>query len=236
MKVFDKWYPVTSDYGLLKCNFENLCCIFEEWSHEIHLSRKKKLLNVSLEDSFNSLEKLTPLYSKTLFVQTRSDWIAVFQNGIRGSDPGSMISVLSMRLKTTGMRVCASPESELYPATIWEVYDTEENGGIMPLGYRRTVYASKDGGRWVFGQSGDPFPFEDTDRYSQRIKRKRFNRNILEEYLSNFGVFPFDDNFFQVSKSTPSALYEKSAYLGKILNFSRSFTLQEVKEGLPWKR
>lgn len=236
MNVFDQWHPVTSDYGLLKCSFDKLCHEFEKWSREIHLRRKKKFLTTSLEDSFQSLEKLTPLYSKTLFVQTQSEWIAVFQNGIRGSDPVSIIGALSRSLNTTGMRVCATPDEQMFPATIWEVYDTEANGGALPLGYRRTLYVSNDGGRWVFGQSGDPFDFEDISRYSEKMKKKRFDRNLLEEYLSNFGISPFEDEFFKVSKEFPSALYEKFSYLGKILDFRRSYTLQQVKDGLPWKK
>src|SRR5436305_11629065 len=90
---------------------------------------------------------------RRLFVDTRSDWVAGFQNGIQGSDPFPAMSYLATRMEVLAMRVCATADLAKYPSVIWEVYAPESLGGKAPLGYRRCICAANDGGRWVFDES-----------------------------------------------------------------------------------
>jgi hypothetical protein len=95
------------------------------------------------------------------------------------------------------MRVCITPAGATWPAVIWEVYDTAENGGDAD-GYRRSIAASNDGGRWVFETSGAPFPFEDQGRYTARRKRDRFPPDLLRDYLRQMGIPPITDDRFLI--------------------------------------
>src|SRR5687768_8390083 len=61
------------------------------------------------------------------------------------------------------------------------------------LNFVRTISAVNDGGRWVFEQTGEPFPFEDTSRFEARRKRDRFRFEILENYLAELGLRPFEE-------------------------------------------
>jgi hypothetical protein len=65
------------------------------------------------------------------------------------------MSYLAKRMGLLPMRVCRSPERAIYPATMWEVYAPGSLGGCPPLGYRRSVAAANDGGRWMFEESGE---------------------------------------------------------------------------------
>ncbi|WNG43884.1 hypothetical protein F0U60_07085 [Archangium minus] len=75
-----------------------------------------------------------------------------------------------------GMRVVAVPhtlrqDKGRYGTVIFELYGPQQTDW---LNYLRTIYAMNDGGRWVFGQSGEPFPFEKLEQYQARKVRDRF--------------------------------------------------------------
>jgi hypothetical protein len=183
-----------------------------------------------------SLERLPPLSAekrRALFVPTSSAWTAFFQSGIDGSDPFPVMSELAGRLGVRAMRVCCSPANATWPGTVWEVYAPPDQGGIPPLLYRRSVAAVNDGGRWTFDQAGPPFPFENLDRYELPRKRDRLDRNLLERYLGEFGLKPFDDSFYAPSDQNPAILIER---VTRWADPADEFTLAEVVAGVPWDR
>ena len=141
---------------------------------------------------------------RRLFVATCSDWVACFQNGIQGSDPFPAMSYLAEQMGVLAMRVCCTPERAKYPATVWEVYAPEDHGGLSPIGYRRAIAALNDGGRWVFEESGERFPFEEVDRYTLPRKRDRFTPDMLRGYINHFGIELFRDDFLRVDPTTPA--------------------------------
>jgi hypothetical protein len=79
---------------------------------------------------------------------------------------------------------------------ILEVYDTADAGGDA-YGYRRSIAAVNDGGRWVFHQSGTPYAFEDISRYDERRKRDRFTSDMIAAYLRNLGIPELQDETLQ---------------------------------------
>jgi hypothetical protein len=62
--------------------------------------------------------------------------------------------------------------------------------------YKRTIAAHATDGRWTWDQSGVPFDFEHTERYSARRIRDRFDRTLLLEYLERFGISADEDTFY----------------------------------------
>ncbi|MGO4601588.1 hypothetical protein [Terrabacter sp. 2YAF2] len=58
--------------------------------------------------------------------------------------------------------------------------------------YVRSLSATATDGRWEWHESGVPFPFEQTQRYSARLERERFDRALLMDYLSALGI-PVED-------------------------------------------
>jgi hypothetical protein len=167
-----------------------------------------------------------------LFVNTQPGWTAFFQNGIQGSDPFPPMSVLALRLNVQAMRVCSTPPGPMGPSVAWEVYAPEQLGGDPLTSYRRAIYAINDDGQWSFGESGEPYDFEETSAYTARKKRDRFTHEMLERYLSHFGLFPFVDDFYVVQPSSPAVMLERP----RLQNDPPDFSLEEVKAGKPWQR
>lgn len=230
--ILEAWHPVTRDFGLIECPLDRAVEVFVRWQESLGRSFSIRTAT-SLVDGLEMLPPLSAERVRCVFVPTQASWTGFFQSGIDGSDPFPAMSQLARLLETRGMRVCSTPPDAKYPATIWELYAPPKLGGVPPLLYRRSICAANDGGRWVFEQSGEPFPFEDTARYVLRRKRDRFNREILAAYLAHFDLRPLDDDFYVASHQTPAVVLER---LTRGENRPREFTLAQVVAGEPWQR
>jgi hypothetical protein len=230
--LLEKWHPVTCDFGLIQAPLGLLLSEFEGWHRSLGTNYERTHITSSLEDALGSLLPLANSKMRRLFIATNSDWVACFQNGIQGSDPFPPMSYLARRMGVTAMRVCCTPESAKYPATMWEVYAPDLLGGHPPLGYRRALDASNDGGRWTFDEFGERYPFEQIERYSAPRKRDRFTREMLRDYLRHFGIELFADEFLRIDAATPAIK------LQQVTNtyHTPEFTLEQVVAGVPWQR
>ena len=230
--ILTKWHPVTHDFGLIQAPMEQVLADFLSWHNSIGMEYSRSEITSSLNGALESLLPLAHGKMRRLFVPTRSDWVAVFQNGIQGSDPFPAMSYLAEKMNVLAMRVCCTHENAQYPATMWEVYAPVSRGGIPPLGYRRSIAAANDGGRWIFEESGERYPFELPERYSLARKRDRFTTEMLGDYLKEFGVELFSDDYLCVDVATPAIRLQQRT----MVHQTPEFTLEEVVAGVPWKR
>lgn len=230
--LLETWAPVADDFGFIRAPLARVVSELKAWHGSLGIGYSTSEITTSLGDAFASLPPLTNDKTRRLFVATRSDWVACFQNGIQGSDPFPAMSHLACRMGVLAMRVCATNDAALYPGVAWEVYAPESLGGKPPLGYRRSLAAINDGGRWTFEQSGEPFPFEQIAQYTQKRKRDRFTREMLGDYLREFGITAFADDFFRIDPTSPAVRLE---LLGRGSR-TPEFTLEQVVAGVPWQR
>ena len=228
-----RWQPVTRDLGLIDAKVDDVVGALEQWDRSIGWPHRRREVGASLAAAFDALPPLSAEKRRKLLVATAKGWTAYFQSGIDGSDPFPAMSYLAQRMGVLAMRVCCTPLAAKFPAVIWEVYAPEPLGGCAPLGYRRSIASANDGGRWRFEQSGEPFPFERTNRYDAPRKRDRFSPDLLAEYLQHFGLRPFEDDFYIVTPSRPAALLEQQR---PWVHPAPEFTLAEVIAGRPWDR
>ena len=114
-------------------------------------------------------------------------WTAYLNNSINGGDPTASAVVIADRLKARWvMGQHCPPYGPGHQATQLWVTD--------PGGRERSLAAYAEDGRWGWEESGQPFPFEDLDRYSARRKRNRFDRVMLLRYLEALGIAAADDS------------------------------------------
>ncbi len=230
--LLEKWNPVAHDFGLIRAPFDRVLAELQNWHSSIGMEYSRTEITSSLGDAFESLLPLASSKMRRLFVATRSDWVACFQNGIQGSDPFPAMSYLATRIGVLAMRVCSTADKAKYPAVIWEVYAPESLGGKPPLGYRRSIAAMNDGGRWIFEESGERFSFEQVERYEEGRKPDRFTREMLRDYLREFGIELFSDEFLRVDAASPAVRLQQ-----RTRGWSApEFTLEEVVAGVPWQR
>jgi hypothetical protein len=228
--LIEKWHPFTHDFGLIKAPFDVVVAEYVCWKESIGIGLARREITSCLSDAFEALAPLSPFKQRHLFVQTQSDWVAFYQNGIQGSDPFPAMSLLAGRMNVLAMRVCSG--KGMYPANIWEVYAPESLGGTSPNNYLRSVGASNDDAGWTFDQSGAPFDFENLTNYEKNRKKDRFTREMLCEYLGHFSIEPFSDKFLCVEPNKPAVLLQR---INLVPGF-REYSLDEVVEGAPWRR
>ena len=116
--LLEKWAPVTHDFGLIQAPLDELLSEFEGWHRSFGTQYLRTEVASSLAAALGSLLPLAQSKMRRLFVATRSDWVACFENGIRGFDPFPAMSYLSGRMGVLAMRICCTPEHAKYPATI----------------------------------------------------------------------------------------------------------------------
>jgi hypothetical protein len=165
-------------------------------------------------------------------VPTESKWIAYFDNGYRGTDPAA-VHYLARRCKCRTIYIVAEPHT-LKPgkaqqigrqgALIFEVYGPEKTDWLNRI---REITLANDAGKWIFEESGKPFPFEETDRYKAKRKKDRFTFNLLKQYLEQLGLSPFETNFYLPSSNPSATLVELS---GNLPPTSRDVSFEEARK------
>lgn len=209
--ILDHWWPVTYDYGLIRSDIESVVHGRQKAYSDAGLQITVTTLDTPLADCLSALEPLSPAPTKELYLATTFGWTAFFANGCRGSDPSLPMRQLAEALGTMAVRACAKREIARFLGIILEVYDSE-GGDADAYGYRRTIAAMNDGGRWVFEQSGIPFPFEDMSQYDAPRFRDRFTKAMLAAYLEGLGAQPLMDDTLNFSGACRGILLERPAY------------------------
>ncbi|ATQ44723.1 hypothetical protein [Caulobacter mirabilis] len=231
-----RWHPVTSDMGLIEAPAAAVASEFAAWHGGLGIHYRREEITSSLAASLARLEPLSAVTDRRLFVSTLSGWTAFFQNGVAGSDPFPPMSFLAQHMRVRAMRVCRSPDGARWPAVIWEVYAPPELGGDPVLGIRRSIAAANDGGRWVFEEAGERFDFEEADRYDLPKKRDRFPPELLAQYLAEFRMAPWSDDFYDIRPGSPAIFLDRSNPLsGRSGAVAKSYTLEQVLAGAPWR-
>jgi hypothetical protein len=231
--------PITSTIGFLKTDINTASLAFLEWQQKLiaenfnnSFSLEKREIKGHLKDS---LMALLPLVSheprRHLFVPTKSDWVAYFNNPWRGTDADGLVSYLATKIHCQALLVTAVPDSmedktglpyKTYGATVLEIHGPEYIDWQNTL---RAISVMNDGGQWTFYNKGTPLPFEDTKRYEARRIQDRFTFEMLQEYLQALGLLPFEESFYMPSAHC-AILIEKKGPLSPDV---KEYTLAEAR-------
>jgi len=232
----DKLAPITSEIGFLKCSIGKAAYEFVRWQTPIRFAwgqylDEQNITSGSLEDILRQLLPLTnSMRTRYLFVPTNSSWTAYFDNGYRGPDPSSVISVLAEMIGCLGVRAVWVPNTKKgrkgrYGAVIFTVYDKPN----PILNIRRSICLVNDGNwsnKWDFETSGEPFTFEQTECYKARRKTDRFTPEMLDSYLKELGIDAFSENFYFATTKNPAKLISTK---GKLVKKVAKYSLEEAQ-------
>lgn len=215
-------YPVNKCVGFLEIEAADAVKFFADWRKSINpLSLASiKPIDLPFEKALTQLEPLSEQKNKYLFVPTKSDWVAVFDNYFRGPDLAGDLLYCCRQMSCRGIRALMSPEdgNSSY-ACSFETFGPAQTN--EPLNYIRTVTLANDGG-WTFSTSGPPYEFEQVDKYESRLKKDRFNFEMLKDYLVNFGIDLFNIEFYRSHDSqllelkTPSRIFLRGYSLSDV--------------------
>jgi len=228
----DRWAPLTSEMGFLETRAEHAARTFAAWHTELSTPRGITVelhpVSGTLEQTLSALLPVTgPEVQRYLFLPTRSPWSAYVENGW-GTDAASAMRVMARRVGCRGLRVVAVPHTYRkgqgrYGGVMLEMYGPHPMPWISNT--LRALGASNDGGRWVFDEFGEPFPFERLEQYQARRVRDRFTFDMLKDYLRHLGLSPFEEDFY-LPEGAPAWLVQKT---GTFTPKQRDYTLEEVR-------
>ncbi|MFL5345336.1 MAG: hypothetical protein ACJ8AT_11110 [Hyalangium sp.] len=230
----DRWAPVTSEMGFLELGAEQAAQAFAAWERGLLTPRGISVEVLPVTGRLEQvLSRLLPLISgerrRHLFIPTRSAWTAYVSDQWTGTDAASPMSVMAWRLSIRCLRVVAVPhtlrknQGVRYGAVMLDVFGPEQPGKLN--NYVRAIEVANDGGHWVFEQEGEPFPFEQVERYQARKVRDRFTFEMLKDYLRHLGLSPFEEDFY-MPPGTRAWLIQKT---GPFTTVGREYTLEEVR-------
>lgn len=204
--------PITHSMGFIKRPCADVVQGFLDWQRPIQNSRGVSIEVQTIDGNFEyCLKQLLPLTSverrRFLFLPTKSEWTAFFDNGHQGSDVFTPLSFLAENLKCDAVRSTYISENSKkgWPAIIFELYGPEEADF---LNYKRSISLAFDGKKWSFSDSGEVQYYENTKQYTASSLKERFNFETLDKYLRSIGIMAFDSNYYGLSES-PSILVEK---------------------------
>lgn len=185
--MIEKLHQIKSKIGFVECSIDILVDSFLSWQNEIGSEFGYALEATKRKGGFNlALQSLLPITApvalRYVMMPTKSNWVAFIDNSNLGTDFGWM-SLLTKRINCDAIRYVST-----FDATIFEKYCSGE--------VERSLFAAKDGSKWVFGSKGDLYDFENENNFTKRVIRERFTSEMLERYLEKFGIFVADEAFY----------------------------------------
>jgi hypothetical protein len=195
MQPFGGLYaPVTFGAAFLKVPFGDLISHYVAWTKRNHPHAVAEPCDGSLRDALDRLAPLTAPASKELLVDLEGSFTAILSNSLLVGDAFPRAAYWSNRMNCEALAVTCAPDKydcvtsgaiNIFRAMQVQVFTGHEGVHGVP---RRTVTASRDGNRWAFDNQGDPFPFEDAQKFSSRRVRDRFGVEDVLAFCRHFGL------------------------------------------------
>jgi hypothetical protein len=212
MEFLIKYSPIMTRFGYFEAPVDHVVEAFLQWQKKIEKFRKivPKIQNYELYGNFKkNILSLFPLKSdcdRYLFIQTKSRWTLYLNNTYRGSDQVGIHPLVQM-IGETGIYVVSKPHTREGKGKEWrgasgarilEFYESKNGENTR---CRRSIRLWHDIGKWTFELGGEPFPFEDIEAYKKRRKTDKFTFEMMEGYLGEFDIRPFDEDFYDSGKA-----------------------------------
>ena len=198
----NKLAPLTFSWGFLEAPVEAVNNSYVSWQKKILQSVKVQAINLSLTEALRKLEPLDTGSQRVLFLSTKGNWTACFDNGAKGGNPATFVGELAERLKCRGLAVGCVPNTltksdrgklGTWGAVKFTLFGPEAR---QHLNIERSVSVINDVRGWKFDAIGTVQPFEQVDRYAAKRIAERFTPEMLEEYGRALGIELFDENFY----------------------------------------
>jgi hypothetical protein len=200
----NRFAPTTFAIGFLEAPLPLVADACLDWLDGNPMPVTRSPIEDPLSESLRRLEPLTRGPWRRLWVETRSNWVAYFDNILTGTDPVSPVGHLCQTIKCRGVILRCVPHTRRreapgmkgrYGAVTFELFRPEPRPGQI-LNHERSIAVVHDGNCWTFEAWGEVQPFERPERYKARKVIDRFSPAMLIEYCSALGIHPFDEDFY----------------------------------------
>lgn len=202
----NRFAPITFRFGFVDCPFPRFSDAFVSWRKKLDAKfgthAEMTHFSAPLDVALLRLEPLTDPQDRYLLAETRSDWSAIFANGLRINDVFSPVSYLAEVLGCRGLEVSCTPDRSAVPtkdiirpygATTFSLYGPQKTDWLNRI---RRISAHNEGDHWVFQAEGEIQPYERVEQYKKRKIADRFTPVMLESYCGALGIELFNPGFY----------------------------------------
>ena len=196
--LFDgKYAPLTDGMAFIEAHIEDVVKAFYRWIENITMP-DKKTSKQKHEGTFEALliKSLPFKYPwKDIFFETKSRWTGFYQNIGRTEISHASVVGRYANAQVIGAEAWISDHGRKVNGWGGAFYLFKGNDLI-----RHMMLSDQD--RWEFDNFGEPFPFEDVEKYKEKFIRNRFTPEMLDKYLKEFGIDFFNEDFYMPPGST----------------------------------
>jgi hypothetical protein len=201
--IHERLAPLTFRFGFLNCSFAEVRDTFIQWKKQHFKSIESTELSLPLERALEQLQPLTNIPRRWLLVPTAGEWVACFDNGIRGPDPVPVVCYISEQLRCRGVVATSVPHTlsedfgtkrGLYGAVQFELFAPHKTEF---LNCERSVSVTYEGGKWRFDANGTVQSFEDVSKYQNHRLTERFTTEMLKAYCRALNIDVDSPNFYR---------------------------------------
>ena len=195
--------PLTFAWGFVSASLSEVSSEFRKWNWLTLRATQSRAASGSLRELLRQLEPLDAEGRTTMFVSTKSEWVAYFDNSARGANPEIAIEHLSRTLRVKGFVAVDVPNTldgsikgckqGVWGCTAFKFYDGTR---CRERALSRAVSISNDVSGWRFDAQGAVQGFEALEMYKRRLIRERFSAFLLEEYAKTLGIDLFNEIFY----------------------------------------
>lgn len=185
-----KYAPLTDGIAFIDAPIEDvLDDIIKRSENKLKIKTKTIKVTTCFEDLLmNSLPFFYP--SKEIIFETKSKRIGYIQNGFRTEVHNADSIASRLNVKVIAGEAWLSNYGKTINGWGGGTFSYMEKGRFI----RHLMLSDQD--RWQFDQSGEPFPFEDLEKYKEKFARNRFTPEMLDKYLKEFGIDFFNEDFY----------------------------------------
>ncbi|MCL2098785.1 MAG: hypothetical protein FWH23_08540 [Bacteroidales bacterium] len=189
--LFDgKYAPLTDRMSFIKMPIDSAIKAFEQWcaNQVVPMTDLKTEFSGGFEQLL--LKSLPFKYPwRDIFFEATNGWTGHYTNLNTLSYAADNVARL---LNATMIYVSAWPSKHKRIVNGW-------GGGVFSFyvgnkQIRHMMLSDQD--RWEFDNFGEPFPFEDVEKYKEKFARNRFTPEMLDKYLKEFGIDFFNEDFY----------------------------------------
>ena len=211
--------PAGVTTGFLRASFVDVLGHLTGWRRSLGQTVSEQQIGFS--DLVAALEPFEAPWTREALFDC-GEWTAYMNNARSGGDPSAAAPYLATSLGIECFTATHAPRhGPGHAQTSLQIFGPT---GLPPLMGVRTITAHSEDGRWTWDLYGQEQSFERVDRYRDRMIRKRFDRQLLMEYLAAVGIRADDEDF-----------YGQGALVVQIADYKRvQLTAQEVRYDLGW--
>jgi hypothetical protein len=227
----NKLAPITFRFGFVECPFLQFADAFVSWQRKLDATfgthTEVTHFNAPLAAALLRLEPLTTPLDRYLLAETRSEWSAIFSNGLRVNDVFSPVSYLAEVLRCRGLEIACTPDRSVvrrkdiiqpYGATMFSLYGPQKTDWLNRI---RRISAYNEGDHWVFQAEGEIQSYEQAEHYQKRRIVDRFTPELLESYCGALGIEPFEEKFYGSSCLLAETI-KRAAPLGPAMSIAEA--------------